>query len=264
MARTDSARKQVTAQQASDRFFTPNPYNLTESEQAILTQAQIFPVTWRSAELTAFSWGKGPAVLLVHGWGGSSGQLSAFVHPLVAAGYRVLACDLPAHGRSPGTQTNGFEFASAIQTLADQEPALTAIVAHSWGAAATILALSQGLKADRAICISAACWLSTSVSTIAKLMRLSSEIEEELRGLIEQRFGETVWQQLSCDHRATQLQVPALLFHDQQDRKIAAEESRAIAAAWSGSSLVLTTGLGHDRILRDQSVIQQTVNFIQG
>ena len=49
-----------------------------------------------------FAWGAGPSVLLVHGWEGRGAQLGALVDPLVAAGYRVVALDGPAHGDSPG------------------------------------------------------------------------------------------------------------------------------------------------------------------
>jgi len=38
------------------------------------------------------------------------------------------------------------------------------------------------------------------------------------------------------------------------------QESQAIAEAWSSAELVLTSGLGHERILHD-SVIEQTVAF---
>jgi hypothetical protein len=41
--------------------------------------------------LRATAWGSGPLVLLLHGWGGRSEQLGAFVAPLVAAGHRVVA-----------------------------------------------------------------------------------------------------------------------------------------------------------------------------
>jgi hypothetical protein len=50
------------------------------------------------------SWGSGPPVYLVHGWGGWRGQLGAFVDPLLARGYRVVAFDAPSHGESaPGS-----------------------------------------------------------------------------------------------------------------------------------------------------------------
>jgi pimeloyl-ACP methyl ester carboxylesterase len=42
----------------------------------------------------------GPAILLVHGWGVTAYLWRHNILPLAAAGYRVLACDLPGHGLS--------------------------------------------------------------------------------------------------------------------------------------------------------------------
>src|SRR5688572_3816746 len=41
--------------------------------------------------VVAESWGDGPVVYLMHGWGGSRRQLDPFVAPLVAAGHRVVS-----------------------------------------------------------------------------------------------------------------------------------------------------------------------------
>ncbi|MGV0028216.1 alpha/beta hydrolase [Phormidesmis priestleyi] len=204
----------MNPQAAFERFFTPTRRLPTAAEQVILEQAKVSSIASTPNPLTLFSWGAGSPVLLVHGWGGCGAQLTAFVPPLLALGYRVLACDLPAHGQTAGEQTNAFEFATAIQTIAAQEGKFAGIVAHSWGAAATIMALSEGVTAQKVVCLSAACWLSSAVTTIAKLLRLSSETETELRHSFELRFGEAVWQRASADLRAANLAIPGLLFHD--------------------------------------------------
>src|SRR5215208_5699212 len=78
--------------------------------------------------LYATAWGAGPTVLLVHGWEGRGAQLGAFVDPLVAAGYRVVALDGPAHGDSPGRTTTGPEFARALIATRDVVGPLAAVV----------------------------------------------------------------------------------------------------------------------------------------
>ena len=80
---------------------------------------------------------------------------------------------------------------------------------------------------------------------------------------MENKFGKDVWDLVSVDKRVTNLSIPALLFHDRHDRDCSLNESKAIASAWNGSQLIVTEGLGHNRILRDERVIQKTVNFIQ-
>src|SRR5882724_4574089 len=53
--------------------------------------------------LSVLRWGKGPLVVLVHGWNGRASQLGAFVEPLVRAGLQVVAFDAPGPGASAGT-----------------------------------------------------------------------------------------------------------------------------------------------------------------
>ena len=95
-----------------------------------------------------------------------------------------------------------------------------------------------------------------------KSARFSQELEQELRSLMELKFGQDVWQKLSVDKRVNNLKIPALLFHDRNEREIPLEESIAINKSWSDSQLITTSRLGHRRILRDEEVIQQAVNFI--
>lgn len=63
---------------------------------------------WSGHLIAGESWGDGPAVYLVHGWGGCRAHLGVFVKPLVEAGNRVIAFDLPSHNASdPGDLAPG-------------------------------------------------------------------------------------------------------------------------------------------------------------
>jgi pimeloyl-ACP methyl ester carboxylesterase len=56
--------------------------------------------------------------------------------------------------------------------------------------------------------------------------------------------------------------VPALIFHDRDDRDVPYAHGEEIAGAWPGAQLVPTSGLGHRAILRDPDVIRRTVTFL--
>lgn len=264
LLQTATFRREVSAQKAFTRFFTPAKRSPTKEEQTILAMSERFIITSSVGDLVSFSWGSGSTVLLVHGWGSCAGQLTPFVALLVEAGFRVVACDLPAHGETSGIQTNGFEFAEAIHAIASHFSGFAGIIAHSWGAAGSLFALSEGVVAQRVVCLGSACWLSSSVEMMARLLRLSLETEAELRRLIELKFGEEIWQRGSANLRVKGVKSPGLLFHDRHDRKVPHQESEAIAEAWQGAELVLTTGLGHERILQDPQVIARSIKFIQG
>ena len=71
-------------------------------DEELRSSAHRFSVTSLGRRLQAWSWGEGPAVLLVHGWGGRGAYLGAFVRPLLATGARVITFDCPGHGASDG------------------------------------------------------------------------------------------------------------------------------------------------------------------
>ncbi len=50
---------------------------------------------WDGHRIAGEAWGEGPNVYLVHGWGGCRAHMAVFVKPLVDAGHRVIAFDLP-------------------------------------------------------------------------------------------------------------------------------------------------------------------------
>lgn len=252
----------ITARQAFDRFFTPPRKSGTELEQKFEAEADIFIVPGESTDLNVYSWGEGETILMVHGWGGRATQLYSFIEPLVKLGYRVLAFDAPAHGKTAGTQTNVLEFVKAIKTVVKKSGAIDSIIAHSLGSAATMIALDEGLVARKVVCLGSVCYVSTTVKTFAKLAKFSPELEQELHNLMELEFGQDIWDRLSADKRVNNLKIPALLFHDRNDREVLLEESIAINNAWQNSQLIITSRLGHRRILRNEEVIKQTVNFI--
>jgi pimeloyl-ACP methyl ester carboxylesterase len=259
---------------ALEQFITPPPARpLSESEQALLDQATLLSIPFEAINIKAFYWGDGPTVMLVHGWGGYGLQLGEFINPLLAAGYRVLAFDAPAHGSTEGVQTNGFELAQAITAVADYwakflQPitggagTIEGIIAHSLGATSTTLALSRGLKTNKVVYLGAICWLSNALTVFAKRARLKVEVEAALRHFFLEEFGQDVWLRYAVDQTAMNLTVPVALFHDRRDRDAAFEESMAIAQVWKGARLIETASLGHRRILRDEAVIQQAIDFI--
>ena len=99
---------------------------------ALAAQAgQVFTETFRSEALGrdykytiylpdsyAKSGSRLPTVYVLHGWSGNASQLRAFVDPLVARGFHVVAVDLPAHGRTAGNFATLPMMADTVASLA--------------------------------------------------------------------------------------------------------------------------------------------------
>src|SRR5258707_14847666 len=112
-------------------FFSPSKYEVKSIEQVVLERGNNYRMLFDGGELTVTTWGeRGPAVLLMHGWGGARAQMTGFVEPLLSAGYRVVAYDQPAHGQSDGKMTNLLEIASTMDLIKAKEGKFDAIIAH--------------------------------------------------------------------------------------------------------------------------------------
>ena len=245
-------------------FCTPFRHAEPPRETQVLRQAEHFSIPFQDSRLAAYSWGQGPSVLLVHGWSGRGSQLGAFVEPLVAAGHRVIAFDLPAHGRTPGRRTNALVATEAVLRVGEAIGPLRGVIAHSFGALCTTLALRDGLDAGRVAYVAPASGASQAVQGFARQFGLSETAERGLRGEMERRFGPEVWPRFSARVCAPRLNVPALIVHDLDDVEVPYVEGQSLAHAWPGARLVTTTGLGHRRILRDARVIEEAVELVHG
>ncbi|MGC9671285.1 alpha/beta fold hydrolase [Planosporangium sp. 12N6] len=213
------------------------------------------------------SWGEGPPVYLVHGWGGYAGQLAAFVPALVSLGYRAVAFDMPSHGRSApgvfGPRSSSIpEFAGALAAVAATFGPAHAVIAHSMGGTATAAALRDGLPVRRVALI------APMASPVAHLRQLADVLgfgERTLRRLqvrIGHRIGAPMHHFDVPDLGRTVAVPPTLVVHDRDDASTPVADGEAIAAAWPGSRLRVTSGLGHRRILRDPAVVAEVLDFV--
>jgi pimeloyl-ACP methyl ester carboxylesterase len=253
---------------AARLWFTPWRVPLSERaaqrERSWLEGVEPLTVRYARCDLRGFTAGEGPTVLLVHGWGERAAAMGAFVRPLVEAGHRVVGVDLPAHGASPGTQTDAYEIADALRATAEQAGGVGGVVAHSMGAHATTVALSRGLGARAAVLLSPAVRLEHGLGKFAQMFQLSDNAIEGLRSTIERRYGTSVWRDLAADRLAEGISCDALIVHDEEDPQVDLADARMLAAAWPNASLTTTRGLGHNKVVRDPAVVASAVELITG
>ncbi|MDX1252845.1 MAG: alpha/beta hydrolase [Gammaproteobacteria bacterium] len=242
-------------------FYTPRRRQPSEWETQLQNSGAAFAASGAEFPLQAISWGSGPLVLLVHGWEGRGTQLGRFVMPLVDAGFRVVAFDGPAHGRSPGRPTTLPEFAAAIVALCRELGPLYGIVGHSFGAAAASIALQNGISAEKAVFVSPPFSFANVVGRFASFLSIPENVVRRMHVLMEKRHRCPPGT-LSFDTIGPQMRAPALIFHDADDRYVPHHDGLAVAGAWQGSTMVTTTGLGYNRILRDGVVIERVVEFM--
>jgi pimeloyl-ACP methyl ester carboxylesterase len=247
-----------------DEWYSVTKRPFSDRDQQSLAKAQNSTFKFGVVDLALSLWGEpqAPLVLLVHGWGGHRAQLASFVPPLLDAGYRVASLDAPAHGDSPGSQTNGFEYAAAILALVETLGQPYAVIAHSLGTMATNMALQGNLRPERIVLTGPIRRLSDLLDTFVRMHDLDEDSIDAIAQDVLKRFGDNVWEVTSLDKQLPKLDTAALIIHDRQDDVIPYLSGAAIARAWKSARLFTTKGLGHRLILQSPEVINEAVSFI--
>jgi pimeloyl-ACP methyl ester carboxylesterase len=252
----------LAARLAGYLWYRPQRHRPPAREQALLGRARHVPMHHAGKRIAVYDWGKGPTVMLVHGWSGRGAQLGEFVKPLVGAGYRVVAFDAPAHGRSDGRDTTLPEISEVILKLVADFGPVHAVIAHSFGVPCVLFALQQQGFARRVVALSTPATLDGLLEKFAGTLALSPRTVQIMRDMLVQRFGEDVWTRFSVQNMAQRIGLPALIIHDRDDRDVPWQEGEAVARAWPNARFLRTEGLGHRRILRDPEVIDRVVRFL--
>jgi pimeloyl-ACP methyl ester carboxylesterase len=245
-------------------WFRTRRRPLSAAEGRWLEGAEPGRVRVDGVEVATYRWGKGPTVLLVHGWNGRGPQMGGLARALVEAGYQAVAFDAPAHGQTPGKATHIYEFTEAIEAVAGRFGPLHGIVAHSFGGMATGFALVRRLPVKRAVMIAPPSDVRAMVDGFAELLALPEAAREVMCTLFERDFGADLWWRFATTRTVGELAVPGLVVHDQDDEAVPASQGMAVARAWPGATFHRTTGLGHHRVLRHPAVLGLVRTFLDG
>jgi len=251
-------------------FGIPKPRHHGDSARNLPTGTH-FDIRVGDTHVAGWKWGAGPAVILMHGWGGWVSQLSAFVAPLSRAGFQVIAFDAPSHGGSgPGKlgprQATLFDFAEALVAVSKNANEIAAVIAHSGGCAAAAWAkvTNPSWPVERMVFIAPFGNPLRYMEVFQDAVGFSDGVMQRFRANTERRFG-FKWADFDVASMARRVKMPpVLVIHDKGDRETSWQDGADIAAAWPDATLVTTTGLGHNRILREASTVDAVVNFIKG
>lgn len=206
--------------------------------------------------IPVYSWGEGPVILGVHGWGGAGVQFGAWIEPLVEAGYRVVLFDAPAHGRAQGESTDLLEMADVTAHVSASVGGVRGVVAHSLGCIAAARAITNGLHTDYLAMLAPPVSLKAVMENLGRQLALSPEVLAVHLELMEDRFGPSIWEKLNLETLCRGLNQPGLIAIDDTDTSVSPEESQRVAESWDKADLLRTSGLGHHRILSSPMVME--------
>jgi pimeloyl-ACP methyl ester carboxylesterase len=242
-------------------FAVPDRVHATAQEVAFLATATCSRLKVDAQDIVYWTLGNGPRVLLVHGWCSRGSHLMGFVEPLLAAGFSVVLFDAPAHGDSEGVVSSMIHAGRTALALAKALGDFHSLISHSGGSTAALWALANGLSVEKSVHISGPSSMKQVVIGSARAHGL-----DDTQAQAFQRWAEA-FTRVSLDSAdlpalTAGLSHQGLIVHDAGDRVVSLAQSQALQSAWPNSTLVITEGLGHRRILSAPQAITTIVGFL--
>lgn len=261
--------KKKAAEKAFELFCSPQRRNLKQPPK-IFEQAEKVQLKVEGITVKGWHWHPETAAipqrkaLIIHGFESSAINFDRYVRPLLRKGYEVLAVDAPAHGRSGGSQINAPLYKKTIQAINKQFGPIQSFMAHSFGGLAVCLALEEISHTPdyRLVLIAPATETTTAIETFFSFLKLDPAIRPEFDKVIIKKGGVSpAW--YSIRRAMKHIKAKVLWIHDQDDDTTPLSDALKVKEEnHSNIQFVITKGLGHRRIYRDNKVAKQIVEFL--
>lgn len=245
-------------------FFSPLRYKAPEKEQECEKQAIMTEIIANGMKIQTYAWGEAgkPYILLMHGWAGRATQFRKFIPEFVATGYQLVGFDGPAHGRSSGKRTTILEFETALKTVVARWGEPAGVVAHSFGGGALLYAIMNGLPVKKLINIASPTMADEIIKSYLRAVNGSWKTGLKFKELIRKKYHRN-FEEFTAIYFIEHIKnLDLMLVHDEGDTDVPIIQAEKLAEKYPVEFL-RTSGLGHNRILKDEAVIKACLDFIK-
>lgn len=242
-------------------FFTPAKYPYPDKELPYLEKAEKRNLSFKGRKVMSYKWGEGPSILCIHGWMGRATQFRKFVDVFTKEGYSVISFDAPAHGKSEGVKSHLMYFVEVAELL-EKENRLAGIIGHSLGGVAGLHVAHRGGRVPKVIMIGSPTIADKIIEAFLKRLKASWKLGNYFKNYIKKTYGQP-FDEYSAEHIIKEIkELPILLIYDKDDLEVPLFHGETIKELYPKAKMMVTEGLGHTRILRDDEVVRKTFEFI--
>jgi len=256
--------KNMAAAFALKLFETPIKYKMPKREQKMYEVSHKSKLTLPESgkEIVIYENKFGPKkVLLVHGWNGRGTQLVSIAKAFKELNYTIISFDAPGHGKSTKTAANMKHFIEAIFELDKKYNGFDVMIGHSLGGMSVINSLGRGLQTDKAVIIGSGNTTKAITEDFLGTIGMKQKLTPILINLFERKYNDKMTNYDVAD-QALKVNIPVLIIHDKNDKDVPFTAAEAISKNLQNNELLITTGLGHRKILGDEKVIEKIVQFV--
>ncbi len=248
------------------RYLFQKPFNhrMPEAEKHLLDNVRInyLEVPEIGKKIAVYQWGEGnKKALVVHGWSGRATQMYKIINALREKGYAVVSFDAPAHGKSSGSKTMMPEFIKTIQKVAENYGPFEIAIGHSMGGISLLNVQGEKPLFKKLVVIGTPDSIFNIFNGFVEKLELKPLIAEKLIAVFEKITGKSIFD----FHGSTQtkkIQEPTLIIHDDNDKEVPVTDALNNYRHLKNGKLLRTKGLGHNRILKNDEVVQKIKDFV--
>lgn len=199
--------------------------------------------------------------LALHGWEGRATHFYNIADFLSADSVEVIALEAVAHGETSGVSSHPLFFQNALLEAQAELGDFDFVLGHSMGAGAMVMALNNGLSVDKAVFISGPATFTEVMWRFCQKINLPKKLYSKFGQMVSE-LSTITEEVVDIESLAGNLTVAGLIIHDQSDLLIPVSDAERVAKNWQSAELLRTQGLGHQRVLRDLTVLEKIRNFL--
>lgn len=259
--------KKKAAEKAFILFCTPQRRN-KKKLPPVFEKAEKLEMKTEGINVTGWRWKpenpNGKKALIIHGFESSATNFDRYIKPLYKNGYEVLAFDAPGHGRSGGTKINAPLYKKMILDINKSFGPVNSFIAHSFGGLAVALALEEisHTPEHKLVLIAPATETTTAIDSFFHFLQLDDSLRPEFEKVIIRQGGVSAsW--YSVKRAMHNICAQVLWVHDEEDTITPLKDALALKdAGYENIGFMITKGLGHRRIYRDNLVTKKILSFL--
>jgi len=254
----------TSAKQLMNLFSKPRERVLRTREMEVLNKAEKSFLRFGQEEIKVYQWGEGEKLaMLFHGWESNAGSLGAFIAPLMAKGYRIVAFDAPAHGGSKGKYSNLVYFKKSAKEMIREYGVPNVAIGHSLGACAIIMcAYEEKLHFEKTILLAPLNRLMSVFEEYQQILKIPEKLFHPFLKHFEEFTGYS-FQSFYFHNYGKQTKLnEVLLFHDEEDKITSFSHATDFKQNWEAIRLEAIRETGHYRVLWNEIMILKSIDYI--
>ncbi|GAO45328.1 alpha/beta hydrolase [Flavihumibacter petaseus] len=257
--------RRLAAGMAFDLFCTPFRRK-RKHDPPIFKSAEHLHVMVDGCRTAIYRWNAGGVAraMVLHGFESSARNFDRYIALLVKKGYEVIAFDAPAHGASGGKHINLPLYVKAIAAVCGVTGVPDRYLAHSFGGLAIMHYLEQIPRNNdfHVVLIAPATETTTAVRHLFRVLQLDDEVKADFEQIIVEKGGYPS-SYYSIPRTLGKVHSSILWVHDEDDDVTPLKDVQPLMNNGSTQiSFMITQGLGHRKIYRDNNVVKRCMEFL--